>query len=904
MKKTILFCLLIISFSMLASAASKDVTGVTMDSPTTDQSLAIDDTFTMSCSAALSGRGAPPYVTYAQQYCDASDCSGTVTTITINDANEVITLQSGSTNPEYKKGDQSQSNTAAAKNGGTVYVRCKVVGGTTCSGGCYSGTKMVDVSGGGCTNSSDCYDGDECTQDVCTDGVCSNPAEPDNTGCTGGICCSGACVVATCSSSGDCSDSNECTSDVCNNAGTCSSYCTNPNVADDTSCTGGVCCSGECVEPTCSAGADCADGIPCTTDTCSNAGTCSATCSNPDVTTCSYGDGCCLAECDYLSDYDCPPPEMFVTVNDTDFVLNGSTWKFAGTNNYYLWYKNLTCDATNPPPAEGCVPEVLDDAADLGLSAIRTWAFGDGNNSGSGWDGYNFQPSAGVYDEPTFVHFDNVIKLAKDRGLRLVLPLVNNWDDFGGMNQYVSWCGGGTHDSFYTSTCTKNLYKDYINYTLNRVNTVTGIAYKNDPTILAWELANEPRATSDSSGATMNNWVNEMSAYIKGIDSNHLVTTGQEGFYSGGSGWRYDGSQGTDYIADHNLSNIDYASYHLYPDHWGTNLADSLNWIVEHTSDAHNVLGKPVVLGEMGKQGSSRDTYMTEWYSALESNGSNGDLFWILYDHTYTDYDSFGVYCPENTSTCNLISGHAAAMSPCTSNQDCDDGNECTSDVCNVDGTCSNTVLADNTNCSFGVCCSGVCAPLTCAASIDCDDGNECTTDSCMNAGTCSAYCDNTDVADNTSCTGGICCYGTCGAAACSVSGDCDDSNECTTDTCLNAGTCSASCDNTNVADNTVCSSGVCCSGTCGAAACSADADCDDSNECTTDTCSNAGTCSASCSNTQITQCINADGCCPSGCDSSNDDDCTSASCDNCFKGVCDGSCHPAKEDSTCPDCV
>lgn len=62
-----------------------------------------------------------------------------------------------------------------------------------------------------------------------------------------------------------------------------------------------------------------------------------------------------------------------------------------------------------------------------------------------------------------------------------------------------------------------------------------------------------------------------------------MVTTGEEGFYKGkGTGWRYDGSQGTDFIADHKLPNIYFATFHLYPDHWpGTDLQDSIHGIDE-----------------------------------------------------------------------------------------------------------------------------------------------------------------------------------------------------------------------------------------------------------------------------------------------------------------------------------
>ena len=142
-----------------------------------------------------------------------------------------------------------------------------------------------------------------------------------------------------------------------------------------------------------------------------------------------------------------------------------------------------------------------------------------------------------------------------------------------------------------------------------------------------------------------------MSQYIKSIDQNHLVTIGEEGWTS----------QGTNFIEDHSVDSIDFATFHLYPDHYGWSYAQTINWIDDRINDAHNVIGKPIVLEEMGKK-QNRDSYFEGWYNELEEKGVNGDNFWILYDHTYPDYDEFGVYCPENITTCAIIANHANYM--------------------------------------------------------------------------------------------------------------------------------------------------------------------------------------------------------------------------------------------------
>lgn len=45
------------------------------------------------------------------------------------------------------------------------------------------------------------------------------------------------------------------------------------------------------------------------------------------------------------------------------------------------------------------------------------------------------------------------------------------------------------------------------------------------------DLLNEPRCVKCAPG-TVAAWYAEMAAYVKSLDPNHLVTTGEEGFYA------------------------------------------------------------------------------------------------------------------------------------------------------------------------------------------------------------------------------------------------------------------------------------------------------------------------------------------------------------------------------------
>ncbi len=368
----------------------------------------------------------------------------------------------------------------------------------------------------------------------------------------------------------------------------------------------------------------------------------------------------------------------FITVQGSEFSLSGGPFYFAGTNVYYLMV--FAAD----PGLRPYVNEIFNDAAAMGLKVIRTWAFNDGADQ---WNA--LQTSPGLYDESVFQGLDYVLTKADEHDIRLILPFVNNWDNYGGMNQYVEWenqFGSAPfalcHDDFYTDADIRQWYRDHVQAVMNRVNTYNGRIYKEDPVILAWELANEPRAPSDPSCDTLNDWILEMSAYVKSIDSNHLLTTGSEGFYDENTGpWYRNGSQGVDFFRNHQVPDIDFCTLHIYPDHWNFDYGQSVDWITEHLLQAHIILGKPFILEEFGIYRdtdppvpdpptptggtgftATRDDFFQGFYDTVYDYNAAGSLFWILYHDAYPDYDGFGVYYPADLNTVGIIEAEAAEM--------------------------------------------------------------------------------------------------------------------------------------------------------------------------------------------------------------------------------------------------
>ena len=230
---------------------------------------------------------------------------------------------------------------------------------------------------------------------------------------------------------------------------------------------------------------------------------------------------------------------------------------------------------------------------------------------------------------------DAAVAMAQKYGVQLVLPMLNNWGDLGGIATYTTAFGGNA-TSFYTDAKSQAAYRNYISFIVNR--------YKNTNAIFAWELCNEPRCHGCDT-SVIYNWASETSAFIKSLDSTHMVTIGDEGWMAPGDGYgdgsyAYSGAEGVDFVKNLGIPTIDYGVFHMYPDQWGYNFTWGNTWIQQHDL-AGKAAGKPVVLEEYGAPYANNKTAITlPWQNTLVQDTS------IAYD----SYWQFATVLPSGTN--------------------------------------------------------------------------------------------------------------------------------------------------------------------------------------------------------------------------------------------------------------
>lgn len=358
----------------------------------------------------------------------------------------------------------------------------------------------------------------------------------------------------------------------------------------------------------------------------------------------------------------------FVTTRDGRFYRAETEYKFIGAN---FWYGAVLASEGQGGDRERLQKE-LDLMQEVGITNVRVLVGGEGPDTVASHVVPVLQPEPGVYNDTILQGLDYLIAELEKREMTAVLFLNNSWEWSGGYGAYLEWAGCGPvpdwsdwtiaqnyHCQFVKNDSAKAMAERHVRFIVSRTNTVTGKPYSESPAIMAWELANEPRAFARDSvtKACFAEWVEAQAKLIKSLDSNHLVTTGSEGI----EGCEEDSAL---FRKIHAFPEIDYICIHIWPYNWRwlgpasgpltnglakngeTSVVDSVPYASRMTRaymdrcwDIVKDLNKPMVLEEFGypRDGyrielnsttQGRDSYYEYAFSLMDEGKLQGCCFW------------------------------------------------------------------------------------------------------------------------------------------------------------------------------------------------------------------------------------------------------------------------------------
>jgi mannan endo-1,4-beta-mannosidase len=282
----------------------------------------------------------------------------------------------------------------------------------------------------------------------------------------------------------------------------------------------------------------------------------------------------------------------------------------------------------------------LDAVRDDGLRVVRLWALGEREEGAPEWArDFAFRVGEEGWVEASFEHLDRAIAAARERDLRVIVVLANRWRDYGGLPQYLRWAGvpfddvpGAPTDlelsRFWTCERCDALYRAHVRRVVGRVNSVTGVPYRDDPTIFAWELVNESSA-QPRAAASLVEWTQRAARFVRELDPNHMIAAGHIGYERA--------SARSTWLAVQRLPEIAYADAHAYPTAYDRvrDPAELARFVDDRVQLAHHVARKPFVWGEFGFSTRARRVLglpRARWYDAFlrasHRDGAAGALVW------------------------------------------------------------------------------------------------------------------------------------------------------------------------------------------------------------------------------------------------------------------------------------
>ena len=299
----------------------------------------------------------------------------------------------------------------------------------------------------------------------------------------------------------------------------------------------------------------------------------------------------------------------FITRSGDKLMEGEKQYRFISFNipNLHLVEDNMAFEAQNEWrfPDEFEITDALTTIKAMGGRAARTYVISICKKTGPNAIPCHVK-KPGDFNEDAFRALDKVLEVANRVGVRVIIPFVDNWKWWGGAEQYAEY-RGKTAAEFWTDSEVIDDFKQTVNFILNRRNTYTGTLYKDDKAVLAWETGNEiysPYA-----------WTKQIAAYIKSLDSNHLVW---DGFYIGNKPIQLEALDDP---------NIDIVSSHHYPD--STRGADQM--IAEIGKFHEQISGKKVYI--VGEFGFIPPPDIRKVLDAVIGKGLSGAMIWSLRFH-------------------------------------------------------------------------------------------------------------------------------------------------------------------------------------------------------------------------------------------------------------------------------
>lgn len=320
-------------------------------------------------------------------------------------------------------------------------------------------------------------------------------------------------------------------------------------------------------------------------------------------------------------------PKDFVVLDGSSLSLNNKEFKFIGVNSYDLAYRS-----------EEEIDTTMKLASQNGIKVMRFWAFGEGTEDG-------FQPQPGVYNEDKLQKLAYIVDRAEKYDIKLIITLSNYWADYGGVPQYLAWNNlpnstNSNFDAFFTDKNVQKNFQDYIKHVITFKSQFNDRPLSRQPSIMAWELMNEPRSSTTSKTETVTNWMKQTSEFIYSLDSNHIITLGTEGFtpiYNTG-----DAGPFLSDIGDIAPGALPTAHYYVQYEKQKTATVIK-DWAIQVRRNNN----KPLIIGEVGFSKSddngnrvNRELELSEFLNSVKKEGIDGVVLW---NWALKEDDSFGI---------------------------------------------------------------------------------------------------------------------------------------------------------------------------------------------------------------------------------------------------------------------